>query len=279
MDWRHNGAVRSPSVGNSGVTDDDHSLPEDLVRWQWGNLAAAIEAMNDRVSTEDDGLPVFPGSLLASDDEASGPYRVSYVVHSGLISGIDHLHALKSLVLDAGVLHVAAPFSLIRGALENFATAAWVLNGQTQAERVSRALRWQAKDIKDSDRATSGKGIPGARPLEDRWGPLDEVADTHSLGRAYRNGYTSTEAVEAAEAAFPDLRFGVLFPWQLCSGFAHGRPWAIYGASERGVFDNGDAASVTVRLNSTLATVLYPTVASVDLARDLLKLLDERSRG
>lgn len=261
------------------MTQDEVSLPDAIVHRRWEELAVDIEQLNDRVSDDDDAFPVSPGSSLARDDEASGPYRVSYVVHSGLIAGIDHLHALKSLILDAGVVHVAAPFSLTRGALENFAMAAWVLNGQTQAERVSRALRWQAKNVKDSDRATSGKGIPGSRPIAERWGRLDEVADRHSLGRTYRKGYTSTETVEAAEAAFPELRFGVLFPWQLCSGFAHGRPWAIQGASERNVFDNGDPDTVTVRLNSTLSTVLYPTVASVDLVRALLELLAARTRA
>jgi hypothetical protein len=266
-------------VGNSGVNGEELSLFDVLVHRKWQELAVDIERLNDRASNDADAFPVFPQSSLASDDGASGPYRVSYVLHSCLNAGIDHLHALKSLILDAGVLHVAAPFSLTRGALENFATATWVLTGQGQDERVARALRWHAKNVKDSDRATTGKAIPGSTSLAERWTPLDEVADRRNLGRGYRNGYTSTEAVVAAEAAFPELRLGVLFPWQLCSGFAHGRPWAFHGASQRDEFEAEDPQTVTVRLSSTLSTVLHPTVAAVDLVRVFLDLYAERSRA
>lgn len=237
-----------------------------------------IERLNDRASYDPDGFPVEPRSSLAGDDRASNPYRVSHVLHLCLSAGIDHLHAIKSLILDAGLLHIAAPSSLARGALENFAAASWVLTGQNRDERVERALRWHAKNITDSHRAMGNKAIPGFRTLPERWAALDEVADRRDLGRRYRKGYTSTEAVTAAEEAFSQLSLGVLFPWQLCSGFAHGRPWAFYGATEREELDEDDPGMVRAKLTSNLSIALYPTLAAMELVQEFLRLYNRRAR-
>jgi hypothetical protein len=80
-----------------------------------------------------------------------------------------------------------------------------VLTGQNRDLRVERALRWHAMNVTDSNRAMADKEIPGFRALPERWVLLDEVADARKLGRGYRKGYTSTEAVKAAEVAFPNL--------------------------------------------------------------------------
>jgi hypothetical protein len=194
-------------------------------------------------------------------------------------AGIDHLHALKTLVLDAGLLHIAAPSSLARGVLENFAAASWVLTGQSRNQRVERALRWHAKNITDSGRAMADKGIPGFRTLSERWKILDEVADRRNLGSEYRKGYSSTEVVLAAEEAFPELKLGVLFPWQLCSGFAHGRPWAFQGGTPREEMDDEDPDMVILKLTPSLSTTLYPTMASVELAQAFLRLYESRAEA
>jgi hypothetical protein len=132
----------------------------------------------------------------------------------------------------------------------------------------------------DSHRATSDKEMPGSRPfLSERWALLDEVADRRHLDRSYRKGYTSTGVVETAEASFPQLRLGVLFPWQLCSGFAHGRPWAFHGASQQDELEDEDPQMLTLQLSSTLSTVLYPTLAAVELVQAFLFLYDKRARG
>ena len=34
-----------------------------------------------------------------------------------IVAGVDHLYAMKSLLIDLNVLHSAAPFTLVRGAL------------------------------------------------------------------------------------------------------------------------------------------------------------------
>jgi hypothetical protein len=259
------------------VRGDEQLAQEVLVDRKWREVAAIIEHLNDLASDHPNAFAVDPGSSLGSDDRASGPFCVSVVLNSCLNAGIDHLHALKSLILDAGLLHLSAPFSLARGGLENFAAATWVLAGHSRDERVERALRWHAQNVKDGHRALGAVDIRGSRPLAAQWALLDEVADRHNLGRSYRAGYTSSRAVQAAEAAFPDLRLGVAFPWQLCSGFAHGRPWAFHGASQRDELEDADPLMVTLRLSATLSTVLHPTLAAVELVQSFLLLYDERA--
>ena len=55
-----------------------------------------------------------------------------------------------------------------------------------------------------------------------------------------RGGYTSTETVKCGEEHAPDLPLGVVLPWRVCSGFAHGRPWAYLGLSKLDVTDTGE---------------------------------------
>ena len=141
-----------------------------LVSQKWREIETFIERLNERASYDPNAFPVEAGSSLAGDDRASSPYHVSHVLRHCMDAGIDHLHALKTLVLDAGLLHIAAPSSRARGVLENLA-ASWVLTGQSRNQRVERALRWHGENITDSSRAMADKGIPGfrtfVRALED----------------------------------------------------------------------------------------------------------------
>lgn len=188
------------------------AIPDFLVRRKWRETSAHIEQLNDLTSFDANAFPIDPDSTLAADDRASSPFRVSVVLRSCINAGIDHLHALKSLVDDAGLLHVAAPFSLARGGLENLATATWILAGATQGQQVERTLRWHAQNAKDGDRAMGDLKLAGARTLSEQRALLDEVAQRCDVGASFHSGYASTEAVKAAEAAFPELRLGVLRP-------------------------------------------------------------------
>lgn len=254
-------------------------MRELLVRRKWDEAAAYIERLNDLTSNGGDPFPIHPGSSLAADDRASSPFRVSVTLHSCINAGVDHLHALKSLINDAGLLHVAAPFSLARGGLENFATAAWVLTGETREVRVDRTLRWHAQNAMDGDRAMGALSLGGPRPLSEQLALLDTVADLHNLGRNFRGGYRGTEAVKGAEAAFPDLRLGVLRPWQICSGFAHGRPWAFHGASLQERTDDEDPNMVNICSSASLDTVLYAALAATQLVQALLGLYKDRAKN
>lgn len=254
-------------------------IDDAAVQRRWRELAPLIDRMMERIGTPGE-FPVGNGSSLAGDDRVSDPYHVSHVLRMCLTAGVDHLHAVKVLVVEQGVLHVAAPSSLARGALENFATAYWIIGPSSRDERLDRALKWWAKNFQDGDKAAAPLNLPGHVALESKLQKLDAVAIQRGLSpRAIRRGYTSTEAVVYSEVTAPNLVLGVLLPWQVCSGFAHGRPWAYLGVSDREE-SPGDAPNITnVRLTSDLAKALYPTLAATHLLERFLRLYQERAEN
>ena len=153
-----------------------------------------------------------------------------------------------------------------------------MLGPDSRDERVARGLRWYAKNLKDGDKAASPLNLPGATSLEDKLRKVDAVAARRGLdARSIRRGYTSTDAVTYAEEHAPDLPLGVLLPWQVCSGFAHGRPWAYLGVSERDERPTESDNIVNVRLSSDLSRSLYPTLAAMQLLERFLRLYQARA--
>jgi len=247
------------------------------VQAKWQAISPLIDRMMGRVGTKDE-FPVSLGSSLAGDDKASDPYQVSHVLRMCLGAGVDHLHAAKVLVVDQGVLHVAAPSSLARGALENLAAAYWVLGPSGRDERVTRALRWHAKNMKDGNTALAPLGLPGITPVDDKLKKLYAVGAKRGIDeKAIRQGYTSTATVEYAEQGEPSLPLGVVLPWRLCSGYAHGRPWAYLGASEREEAPSTSADLVNVQLRSSLSRALYPNLSALQLLERFLRLDEARA--
>jgi hypothetical protein len=248
------------------------------VEAKWRELAPLVDRMMERVGTKGE-FPVEARSALAGDDQAATPFQTSHVLKMCLGAGVDHLHALKVLVVDAGAVHVAAPNSLARGALENFAAAYWILGPNQRNERVSRTLRWYAKNVKDQHTALLSLGMSDDQRRDAKLDALAAIAKERSApGNVIRSGYTSTAAVEYAESNAPDLPLGVVLPWRLCSGFAHGRPWAYLGTSKREEEPSpGDPDVVLVRFTSDRTRVLYPALASLQLLERFLRLYEARA--
>lgn len=252
-------------------------LSEEAISEKWVKMAPLIERMMERVGTKGE-FPVADGSSLAGDDKAADPYQVSHVLRMCLTAGVDHLHAVKVLVVDKGVLHVAAPSSLARGALENFAAAYWVLGPEGRDERVERALRWYAKNFRDGDKATGLLNLPGAVAVEDKLQRLYAVGANRSIAeKPIKAQFISTEAVKYAEENAPDLPLGVVLPWQLCSGFAHGRPWAYLGASKLVQIPVPNSNIVNVQMTSSMGMALYPNLAALQLLERFLRLYQKRA--
>jgi len=120
------------------------ALDQDKIDSLWAKFASDVDQMMDRINDPMD-FAVSPGSSLAGDDRASDPYHVSHAVQMCIVAGVDHLHAMKSLLIDLNVLHSAAPFTLVRGALEILSSAFWILHPAKRDLRVERVLRWHAK--------------------------------------------------------------------------------------------------------------------------------------
>jgi hypothetical protein len=73
------------------------------------------------------------------------------------------------------------------------------------------------------------------------------------------------------------------FPeWQICSGFAHGRPWATLGISvqePQPAQQGQEAGVVSVRLTSDYDRLLSVTLPAFHLMTDVLKRFDHLSKA
>ncbi|HEV2634514.1 MAG TPA: hypothetical protein VGX23_05175 [Actinocrinis sp.] len=173
-----------------------------------------------------------PRSSLAADDVSLGSWRVSILANSTLSAGLMHVHALIQLVTVAKVVDPYSPWTLLRAALENFATSAWLLSG-TRNERWGRALSlWhedfhnRAQHEQDTGRRPSG---PRAKSGEQRRNEVKALAD--SLGLAIQKpgaGQIITIAAGYAGLNADQTRAS----WRVASGFAHGRFWPNMSAAQ-----------------------------------------------
>jgi hypothetical protein len=259
------------------VSADDVTaeLTEQQVVEKWLEIAPGIDKMAERIGDPDD-FSVSPGSSLSGDDNKSSPYCVSHAARMCLVGGVDHLHAAKSLVLDLQVLHADAVYSLVRGSLENLAVAFWILHPTFRNERIERTLRWHARNFNEQLIALEPLGLADVSTRDAKLAKLDAIAIPRGISTAeVRAGYRSSRAVKYAEEHSPDS--APLLPWQLCSGLAHGRPWAILGMSEQEQYETADPGVLNLRLTSDLSRVLYPTLAAFRLMVDVVKLLQKRS--
>ena len=239
-------------------------------------IANGTNRVTERVGDPNE-FSVSPGSSLFGDDEHSDPYQLSHAVQMCLVARIDHLHTAKSHLLDFHVLPAASLFSLVRGALENFGAAYWMLGPKGRDERITRSLRWHAKNFKDQKTAMEPFGKAEATTLDVKLAKLYAVADRRGIATAaVRGGYTSTEALEYSGEM--SSRCDPLFAWRLCSGYAHGRPWAYLGSADQEQFETTDPDVVKLKLTGNQSRVLYPAQQAYHLMVDVGELQQRRAK-
>ncbi|MEU4312417.1 hypothetical protein [Nocardia sp. NPDC024068] len=241
----------------------------------WDDLALMIEQWRKRVVTLET-LDIAPGSSMAGDDRASAPWRVSHSVDSNIDVAVDALHAVKSLVHDQQILHTVAPYVLVRGALETLAAAYWILHPHSRDTRITRALRWYTKNFRDQANALSAREDLGYDGIERRLALVTGVASRRGLdpNEATRR-LTSTAMVEDTDTHGPVPN--VMYMWQLCSGYAHGRPWVVLGHSEQEILESREPGLVSMRVSAKRDNVSVAVGTAVWLLHEVGYLRQERS--
>ncbi|WP_157931456.1 hypothetical protein [Mycobacteroides abscessus] len=255
---------------------EQFGITEEMAEAKWhGEIATAIQAVVDRLE-DPSGLQVAPQSVMADDDVATDPYQLSHSARWCLNSAVNHLHALKTLVVDARALHSSASYGLARGALENLGAAFWILHSDDRAIRIEHSLRWWTTNYKDQERAT--KTMSNRPPLAAKLDRIEALARAASCDLSkIRNGYSSTEALTYADtnstASNPYLI------WQICSGFAHGRPWAALAMNEMEKRPTEAPGISLVRFTADHTRLLAVTKLTMHLLEDVLRLYQDRSAG
>src|SRR5512132_3374185 len=184
---------------------------------------------------------VEPGSPLAGDARKSKSLQVAHAAWAGVVHSVDHLHALRALLIQAQVLNLGAPYTLARSAMENAATAVWLLEPAQRSERLRRRLKlahYEAREEGKLHQLLPAKALKGKRSAQDRMAAIRDLAVQLGLDASDVAGQFSWEQVikAAAKTTLPDddkldpdklsREELAAVMWRLCSAFAHGRTWA-----------------------------------------------------
>lgn len=79
--------------------DAPSELTDEMTSEMWLKIVDETEALIEQIQNPT-SFTVEPSSILGGDDSASNPYRVSHCARQALTAGVDHMHALKSLIRD-----------------------------------------------------------------------------------------------------------------------------------------------------------------------------------
>jgi hypothetical protein len=193
---------------------------------------------------------VEPGSPLAGDARKSKSLQVAHAAWTGVVHSVDHLHALRALLIQAQVLNLGAPYTLARSAMENAATTVWLLEPAQRPERLRRRLKlahheaWEEGKLHE---LLPAKALKGKRSAQQRMAAIRALAVQLGLDPSDVAGHFSYERVIKAAAKTtlsdddkpdpdklsPEELAAVM--WRLCSAFAHGRTWPSMSWLERQV--------------------------------------------
>ncbi len=234
--------------------------PEDIAA-KWAEMAPLIDRLQAE-SAEPGMFDVMEGSTLADDDSDRGGYPTSHAATWCATTAIDHLHAVKMLVVDAGVHHLFATSTLARGTIEAAATGLWMLTPSDKAVRDERCIQWWCQNAKDQHKA---------KPDEAR---RDEILSQLTYGVPHANrirkGYYMTAVVEWVDEHVGPVE-GAAFAWKLSSGFAHGRPWAVIGAQNREARTDTGSGTTMFKMTARDETVLWPALVGTHATLALIR--------
>jgi hypothetical protein len=257
----------------------------DTERAEFGQLVASLAVVDDwlgRTSADDGGVrpQVAAGSPLAGDDRRTAPYHVSWGAWHSLSHAVDHLHCLRSVIRDASILHIYAPYTLVRAALENAAAAVWVLHPASRDERVMRRLRLAASDLRNGSAVAEVVGTSLPRSLDERLDDLRRIARRDGLderkavrGASYQEIVKAIGDEGAAAGKLP------LLIWKACSAVAHGDLWATINITQREPMNEAPDGIVHNRVSVNVTGLHHMTAITIAITKAGWRLYDQRSRA
>lgn len=185
-------------------------------------------------------------------------------------------------MLGAGASHTLAPFSLIRGAIETAAQAAWISAPADQDQRILRSLSLSLKVAKDRANAydelakqnpQAGVKLPDYKSDESE---LQGILSACGMS-AKLTLPTSTQILKDVRALVP--RTSALSIWQLCSGFAHGRRWASDAVLNTAQTTSLPDDVLAKENRPTMKVLVWTLTPAMDLVRYSLNRYSELSRA
>lgn len=276
---------------------DQHELPLDAAHADWARYLSPDTPEQDAVAfalfdvawSHLDDIEVYlngqdmrvdSGSSLYLDARHLGPYRGGGLHRSALSSSFDALRTVR-LILDTQdrIIPMTGLYPLLRSGLENAALATYLLAPDERDERLLRAWREIAGEVRLQHKFRAQFDRSAADVTRTRWWrELDQMMLTRpniprpskplqpepitSMMSAADIHVTADPAAAHLEHAMPLLAI-----WQLLSGLAHGRHWAAFAAlAQSDPIPTADESIVTVQMTTR------PSVVAMALLRAVMTL-------
>jgi hypothetical protein len=254
------------------MDDEDKQHLEEMLR-----VLGQVDVWAARTDAKAARLRPDPRSPMWGDDRKLNPYHLSHAAWHFLSNAGDHLSCLRAVLGDANVIHMYAPFTLVRAALENACAAAWLLQPPRRNDRLERRLRLALDDIKNSEQVKTLTGLTGSRPKQDRLEQVHDIALRAGIDEGALKGKVGySEIVRAVDET--GVAGGVLeVSWKLCSGYAHGDLWTALSASRRTEMPSAAEEGVgTFRIEANLGLLRAVTSTAAAVTSLGWRLHDQR---
>ena len=137
------------------------------------------------------------------------------------------------MLADAQVIHMYAPFTLLRAALENACTAVWLLDPASRAKRLSRHPRKVIGDIDNEEQVRKLAGQRGPRSEAERIAAIKAIARAAGFDEVALKTRPSYSEIARIVSELVPANGIIEAMWRLCSGYAHGDQWPTLSASYR----------------------------------------------
>ncbi|MEJ1116754.1 hypothetical protein WBN73_20810 [Paenarthrobacter sp. CCNWLY172] len=243
----------------------------------WQSLRMDFEEISGWQEEGLNTVPTAPGSLLAAIDAMTEPYQVSHHLGYLLHTSVDHLHALTMLMEQAGAQHTFAPYTLIRAAIENAATALWILQPDSPSETAERSLRLEYADLNDLKRANT-TADPAAGHDEVRLEVFENCLSRHGWKASEIKRRPPGPLVIIQETSKYYEVFGAAIMWQMCSAATHGRRWARQYLTVFEAEDDGRSKILSGKLTSSESAIAMALHIACNLVRKAKTIRGVRSK-
>jgi hypothetical protein len=246
----------------------------------YGQLLHVLEQIDPwlaRIDPEAKPPRPHPTSPMGGDDERLKPYHISHASWSSLTHAVDHLHCLRSVLREAAVLQMYAPYTLIRAALENACAAVWLLQPPRRSDRVTRRLRLAMNDINYGEAARAITGQTGPRTREERIAGVRRIASQCAVDEKAATRKAGYGDIVKAVGDDDQLIFLI---WNTCSGIAHGDFWSTRAATEMVPRPGAASPDVgTFAISANVGLLAQFTTIAVGMTSRGWNLYDQRSRS
>lgn len=232
---------------------------------------------------------VQPGSSLAGDDANMIHYPVSQYAYSQIMGALGVLHALKIMMVveeDTVTRINAGPFghyALARNAMDCAGLALWLLEPINSKLRIKRRLRVQMDEIQKSTQFRAEAGLPAHEWAKKYKARMQQVADesgTASGSVSKLKLPSTTQILREVERHHDNEGLSWLAAWQLASGHAHGKQWAILMSNElEELPETGNDVGAVFWNTVSYANLDQVLLASRDLVRAICRRYTELAKS